>query len=581
MLKKLYNILPKNLKIDLYYLLIILFFLNFFQVVGISSILPLLSILLNDNLILENEYVFNVYQYFNFKELLDFKIFIAIVCSILVSTSSFLALFSNYKITKFEENFSLAFEKKFFNYYLYGPYNIISSKNISYSLNLITNYLPKVRDNLLSRYVNIYNQTILLIIILIPLLIFKTKIILILITTLFLYYFVFYKIFKNFFKKVGNFYNEISFVKNKLIYESLNNIKYLFFFKNKRLIYDKFSDAAKKLASAQIRVTIVGGLPRVFLEVLLFFGIVGICTYLLISNTDIINIFITLSAFAIATIRALPALNSLFSNFVGIKIGIPTFKLFDFENSKIDSFIKSNKKNKLKNKNIIQFKNYIELKNFSFKYPESNFKLDNVNLKINKGDFIGIVGESGSGKTTLVDLICGLQKPSKGNFIVDHKKININRVELFRHNIGYVPQDIYLSDASIYENITLDTLVTDKKDNKIDDIRQELILANLYDFVDSLPKKEATNVGERSTKISGGQKQRIGIARALYPKPKIIIFDESTNALDIITEKNFMKTLKSISEKGYTIIMITHKVEVLKFCNRVIEIKNGILKKIK
>lgn len=581
MFKKLFNILPGDLKISFYYLLLILFLLNLFQIVSISSIIPLLSILLDENLIFNNKYLYFIYEKYNFENVKDFKIVISIICSILVSLSSFLVLLSNYNITKFQENFLLSFEKKFVQYYLYGPYSTISSKNISYSLNLISSYLPKVRDNLLSRYLNLYNQFILLLIIVIPLFVYKPKIVLILMLTLIVYYFVFYKIFKNFFKKVGDYFNNISYMKNKIIYESMNNIKYLFFFKNKNLIFEKYDFAAKKLAYAQVKVSLIGGIPRVFIEIILFLGIVITSTILLLNYTNLNNIFITMSAFAIATIRAVPALNSLFANYVGIKIGVPTFKLFLFENNKIDNFLKKKDLNSIKSNKIIPFKKNLELKNFSFKYPDSNFKLSNINLKVKKGDFLGIVGETGSGKTTLVDLICGLQKTSKGSFLVDGKKINSKNIDLFRNNIGYVPQEIYLSDASIYENITLNIFSETDKKNNLNHIKNELILANLFKFVNSLPKKVETVVGERSSKISGGQKQRIGIARALYPKPQIIVFDESTNALDRITERKFLKTMKTISQKGYTIIMITHKHEVLKYCNKVIEIKNGSLKRIK
>ena len=202
MFKKLFNILPGDLKIGFYYLLIILFLLNFFQIVGISSIIPLLSILLNESLIFDNKYLFFVYEKYNFENVKDFKIAISIICSILVSLSSFLVLLSHYSITKFQENFLLSFEKKFVTYFLYGPYSAISSKNISYSLNLISSYLPKVRDNLLSRYLNLYNQFILLLIIVIPLFLYKPKIVLILMITLIVYYFVFYKFFKNFLKRL-------------------------------------------------------------------------------------------------------------------------------------------------------------------------------------------------------------------------------------------------------------------------------------------------------------------------------------------------------------------------------------------
>ena len=215
---------------------------------------------------------------------------------------------------------------------------------------------------------------------------------------------------------------------------------------------------------------------------------------------------------------------------------------------------KKNTADKIKKTEYINFNKSIELKNIFYKYPgKDEYIFEDASIKINKGDKILIKGKTGSGKSTLIDLVLGFQKPLSGKIIVDDKEISLSEKNWFE-NISYVPQSIYMFDESIKHNITLNDN-TERFNNDLFD--QSLESADLLNFVNSLPDKENTLVGETGLNISGGQKQRIGLARALYKNSSIIILDESTNALDDQTESNILDSLKSKKDK--TIIFISHK----------------------
>ena len=185
---------------------------------------------------------------------------------------------------------------------------------------------------------------------------------------------------------------------------------------------------------------------------------------------------------------------------------------------------------------------------------------------------VGLVGTTGSGKTTTVDLILGLLEPQNGTLEVDNNVITKKNCRAWQRSIGYVPQHIYLSDDTIAANIVFGENI---KDINYEDIEKVSKIANLHDFIiDELPKKYQSKVGERGVRLSGGQRQRLGIARALYKKPKILIFDEATSALDNKTEKIVMEAINILS-KDITIILIAHRLNTVKNCDTIFRIEKG------
>ena len=196
--------------------------------------------------------------------------------------------------------------------------------------------------------------------------------------------------------------------------------------------------------------------------------------------------------------------------------------------------------------------------------------MDNINLNIERGDFVGFFGETGVGKTTLLNILLGLIKPTFGKIKIDGENIE-NDLAQWQSKIGFVPQSIYLLDDTIIKNIAFGV-----SDIEIDHEKMKSIIrdSQLEKFVLNLPKKENNLVGERGMQISGGQLQRIGIARALYINPEILIFDESTSSLDNETELKIMETIKNV-KKDKTVIFVSHKKTPMKFCNKLFEIKKS------
>lgn len=218
----------------------------------------------------------------------------------------------------------------------------------------------------------------------------------------------------------------------------------------------------------------------------------------------------------------------------------------------------------------------IVFKSVWYKYPQSeNWVFKKMNFEISTNEFIGISGKSGSGKTTIIDLITGLIQPSKGNILISNQNLKDIDLKYWRSKLGIVFQESYLINGSIAENIALG----EKNINRAK-VKESLINANAFEFVENLDKGIDENILDRGSRFSGGQKQRLALARALYKDPKILIMDEPTNALDINSEKIFIKSLKKISGSKI-IIIVSHKDRILNSCDRVIKINKNLIEIIK
>jgi len=316
-------------------------------------------------------------------------------------------------------------------------------------------------------------------------------------------------------------------------------------------------------------------MPRLIME------LIGVSTFviliLLLLNTgkELPEIFVIVGVFFFASIRLLPSVSKVVGSVQSIKfnsavIDLIYSELVDFNNNE------NNRKKDTKNETSLNFNN-ITFNQVNFSYLGINKKiLNDVNIKINKGDKIGIVGKTGSGKSTFINLFCGLFSCNSGNVKINNQNIN-EILSPWQKKIGYVPQSVSIIDESILFNISLENDLSKVNINQINEV---LKIVDLYDHVYNLPNNIYELAGENGKNLSGGQCQRLGIARALYKNPSIIILDEATSSLDEITEDKILKKLfKNVLLK--TIISVSHRKSSLKNCSKIVEIKDNGIKEIK
>jgi len=305
-------------------------------------------------------------------------------------------------------------------------------------------------------------------------------------------------------------------------------------------------------------------LPRSFMEIITIVGLCLLVVSMVVRGRELADIVPILGLFAAAAFRVMPSINRLLmaTQTLIFNRSIIASVYRDFLLDSPDSLtVKSNTK----------FASQLELVDVSFQYPAAaTTSLQNVSLVVKRGEAVGFVGPSGAGKSTLVDVILGLFAPTSGVVKVDGQDVQQN-LRNWQNQIGYVPQAIYLTDDTLRRNVAFGL-----NDENIDDnlVRDAIRLAQLEEFVATLPEKLETVVGERGVRLSGGQRQRIGIARALYHNPSVLVLDEATSSLDTPTEHGVMQAVQAL-QGSKTVLIVAHRLSTVEYCDRLYKIENA------
>jgi len=353
-------------------------------------------------------------------------------------------------------------------------------------------------------------------------------------------------------------------------FQFLHGIKTLLVHGRSRYFIDKALFHSSEIGRAQSMIPICSNGPRYMIEPIAFGGLVAIVIMLALQGRPFSDILPNLSVMALAASRLLPTLQLLYSQLVMVASNNYTLTQLEDEILKLEQLTEVSS---IDQKPIepLSFDLDIKLDNLTFFYSNPNSPIiSNFSLTITRNESIGIAGQSGSGKSTLVDLILGLHTPQAGKILIDDQPLTDENMMLWRRMIGYVPQDIYLLDETISENIAFGI---DPKEINHESLRAAAEGAQILEFIEKeLPHGFETMVGERGVRLSGGQRQRIGLARALYHHPQILILDEATSALDNQTEAAVMETIHKLQGK-LTIITVAHRLTTLERCDRVIAIE--------
>ena len=534
------------------------------EVIGISLIPLLIGFLSNSNdtINIADKFMFIKNINFNIQSFSFLNIIILLI--FIFFLKNFFILFIKSREEILYSKISIYLTKKLFQNYLNFPYEYYIANNRSdmirtiYSVGNINQYF---------RSFNYLINDIILVIFISLAMYFYNFTAFIIFLCLFVLFIIFYLLFIK--KKIKFFSSNIltyESLKNKLINQGLLAFKESKILNIQPELAKNLDIVSSFIEKNNLHNKLLSIAPRYIIEIIFVLILAGSAYFLKMHNNA--DALVLLTFLTIAIIRSSAAIVGINRNLNSLNYSKPYFKLVNTELLKFQNELEEEKSRSTINK----FEKSIEFKNISFKYKNSKIRnLENISFQIVKGDFVGIKGPSGSGKTTVINILLGLISYSEGHLVIDGVIVAKNAISFWGNIIGYVPQEPYLIDDTIINNIAFGV---PKELINMDSVYNSIKLSSSDKFINNFPNKLNELVGENGIKLSGGQKQRIALARALYIQPKILVLDEATNALDNFLEDEVIKTI-GLLKKKYTIIMISHRSSCFKDCDKIISLDQG------
>ncbi len=573
MVKKVFRVLDKHQKSRVIILLVMIFIGAILETVGVSAILPFVSVVTNPEIIETNKYLRLISDVMNIHDPKLFVLVTAIAMIVIYILKNIYLILLNMAQNNFSTNnlrrMSVRLMRCYMdqNYLYHAEHNVAEldrnvKRDVSGYLYVLTNMLMMVTEILVCIMLSIFLMindfftTLLMIVMLVAFLLFFTLVL------------------RRKLKYYGNLARSLEEDKNRYFLEAFGGIKEVKAASSEDYFVNKYDEAFKGNAFTEQKRLILTYIPRPLMESLCICGLLLFMSIKIVMGADSSTFIPFMAVFGVAAIRMLPSFNRI-SGHLG---SIMFFKAsVDGVYEDLEEAKRLEQHEKAVDQGIEITLDDVCVQNVTFAYPSRPEKriLDNVSISIPLNKAVAFVGPSGAGKTTLADIILGVIDPQEGHILVGGVDVIKNKKN-WHKNIGYIPQSTFLIDDTIRANVAFGIEEEEIDDNKV---WEALKAAQLYDFVKEQPDGIYSNIGDRGVKISGGQRQRVGIARALYNNPGIIVLDEATSALDNETEKAVMDAIYQLSGKK-TMIIIAHRLTTVEHCDIIYEIKDGKANKV-
>jgi ATP-binding cassette, subfamily B, bacterial PglK len=567
-IRELFLQLDDGQKSRFYRLQILVILMSILEVTGIASIGPFMALIGDNELVKSNAILRNFYVLSGADDIQDFISMVGVLILFLMLISSLFSVFTSWRLAIFASDIGTEFSNRLYKYYIENSWLFHTLNNSAQLTKNISVESMRVSDTIIQPLMQMNAKLILALFILIVVVLFNPLVAMFIFFLFLASYFFIYKTIKARLENNGKSISAVAVLRFKLMNEGFGGIRDIILLNKKAQFIDRFVKSSKLYSYSRGTNIALVQVPKYLIELIAFGALVMIMLLLLnLYKGDLGLILPVLSIYALAIFKLLPALQQVFSSISQIRGSIPAYDAIK------EDLIKSNNDNRaIVSFKELTFESCIQLKDVCFSYPgNADNVLNNLNITIPKNKSIAIVGPSGSGKSTILDILLTLIPPDSGKILVDNFELNDEFKACWRRQIGFVPQDIFLSESTICENIAFGVPYDDININMINSV---IKLAHLDQFINSQKDGIYTKTGERGITLSGGQKQRIGISRALYNEPDILIFDEATSALDGVTEKLIMDAVGEFNGNK-TIVIIAHRLKTVKNCDIIYYVENG------
>lgn len=558
----------KGYELKLLYMLFMAFMTSLLEFLSIVLVFPFIMIMVNPGRVVNNPFAIYFQEHLGIHGINNMILFIGCLIAGIIIIKNIYSICILYWQNKIMSEWGLEIKEKMMKFFLYSPYEADLIRGDSNIINQITTNIDNVMQYFVFKVINFISNT-LVIILVFAILIFLLP----MFTIIAIFFFTITgTIQSGFFRSWGQKLADKKYKLTNGIYSSVINslscIKDIKINGCQKFFYNFYKNVSEKIIPYNEKINLIPIIPQYIIEIIFIFTMIILCLGILNKyGEDPTNILITFGVVAIAIYRVVPQIykNQMYLNYINIYS-----KNVDVLFNLYDAYNKFEYSDNQDSETRIKFEKNINIKDLNYSYNKKTDVLRNINLQINKGEFIGIVGLSGAGKTTLIDCLLGLLD-YKGEIFVDDNLLTTDNIKTFRNIIGYVPQKICTIEGDIYTNVAWGVERKDIDKEKADEV---LKTAQLYDQLVQTENGLDIELKQDGTGLSFGQKQRIGIARALYRDPEIIILDEATSNLDVKIENKLTEILNQI-KGNKTIIAIAHRLSTLINCDRIVYLKEG------
>lgn len=564
-IEHLYKVLPRLYRLRLWGVGVSVFITAVLDLLGTGVLLPVLLLVLNEKVVLDNKYMAMFYDWAGFDSVRSLMFFICISILLFSLIRVVLSTWLQYKQNKRLFSIATYLSMRLYRYYYSKGYLFIKQNN---SHKLI-NQINSVADNLIKGYFVSYTQLLcecfVAATIFIGLITFNIYVFLLVVFTFIPITLLYYRFSRSRIKEYGKRLYLLFPQKVKLLQQTFIGFTDMEMNNTFPESATRYSTLLEEQNQLTVRNLILNNSLQKVLEVAIICSVVVLIVAAQLFELPALGLIV--GVFAIAVYRVLPGVIKSTGYMFQMKAN-------SFAIDVISDLESEESAGEMPTQNLIGFRHSIAIRDLCFSYDGKSKVFSHYSLDISKGDFIGFRGESGSGKSTLFHLILGFLQPGSGGIYIDGELLSADKLVSWRSRIGYVSQQLFMIEGTLLDNIVMAGCSNSQPDMRR--IEHALRLASLEHFVKTLPKGVYTSVGEGGSLLSGGQRQRLGIARALYKNAEILMFDEATSSLDENTEHSINESIVRLSEEcpGLTLLVISHRPESLSICRKIVDICN-------
>ncbi|OOE68964.1 multidrug ABC transporter ATP-binding protein [Salinivibrio sp. ML198] len=567
-LKTLFNLLTADQRKRLVRLQILVVLMAFAELTSVVAIGPFMALVGDIGQLQGDGKLAHLYQYSGLASPTDFIFWVGVAVLVSLTIAAIISMYTSWRLSLYAQQVGAELSVRLYRYYMSQSWLFHAGGSSSQLTNKVAQETNRITQTIIQPTMQLVAKAVLAIVMASAVFVYNPSVALAGLAVFTIAYIILYRTVRKKLSQNGINITSANRQRFTLMNEGFGGIKDTLLLGRQTDFNQRYQSASEKFGHAQGVTKGLSQAPRYAMELIAFGSVIFLVLYLVKTyDGNPGQILPILSVYALAGFKLLPAFQQIYTGVAQIRGNLSAF-----DNLEQDLIASQYAAETSSTRDKLKPTHHVQLNNVTFQYPsKEDPALQGLSLELPVNQVIGLVGASGSGKSTAIDILLGLIEPSQGSLKVDGKPITAENVRAWQNNIGFVPQSIFLSDATIRENIAFGLPVDEIDEQKV---RKAAKMAHLEELLEQLPNGLDTRVGERGVQLSGGQRQRIGIARALYDDADVLVLDEATSALDGITEKLVMDAIHDFAGNK-TIIMIAHRLSTVQQCDCIYMLEQG------